>query len=131
MYLTTYSKLQYENLNNFNKMSVQIELLEEYSNNRIFHWLGVIDDKRLNDSTKKGFDFTQTLSPISTDPHFFFGSPLKQVNTNALNADKASTNPFIFGESSNDSPCQVAKRERKDGKISVLPKWLKGDDEKR
>ncbi|XP_044762914.1 E3 ubiquitin-protein ligase MYCBP2 [Coccinella septempunctata] len=93
-------------------------------------YLGAIGDKHSDDSTKKGFDFAQTFGPTSADPHFFFGGQLKQSDSNTMIAEMPSTNPFIFGECSKDMSPQVPRRERKDGKISVLPKWLKSDDEK-
>ncbi|KAL3283868.1 hypothetical protein HHI36_018037 [Cryptolaemus montrouzieri] len=87
------------------------------------------DDKTSEEPSKKGFDFTHTTNPIATDPHFSFG-PSNQSTSSTLSAEKTSTNPFIFGEVGNDGPPKVPKRERKDGKISGLPKWFRNEDGK-
>lgn len=79
---------------------------------------------------KKGFDFSYSTSPNPSDSNFSFGSSPVQNSIVAPRCDIVSTNPFVFGDSlKSDSP-KVHKRERKDGKLSSLPKWFKADDGK-
>ncbi|KAK9891458.1 hypothetical protein WA026_014691 [Henosepilachna vigintioctopunctata] len=96
-------------------------------------YLGLTNDDKagvgFEELNNKGFDFTHTASPSSTDPHFSFGSPSKQSTSSTLSGEKVSTNPFIFGDSSNNGPPKVPKRERKDAKISGLSKWFKSTED--
>lgn len=79
-------------------------------------------------SNKRGFDFVQNATPKAPEPHYSFNpqhapvapaSPIKQTGF-------SSTNPFVFGDDRVESP-KVPKRERKDSKLTGVPKWVKGE----
>lgn len=73
--------------------------------------------------SKKGFDFSYNLPEAS----FSFGNQSVQSVTPK---ETISTNPFVFGDSVKSESPKLPKRERKEGKLSSLPKWFKGDDGK-
>jgi hypothetical protein len=79
---------------------------------------------------KKGFDFTYSGSPNPPEPNFSFGVQPMQNSVVTPKTDNVSTNPFVFGDSLKSESPKVPKRERKDGKLSSLPKWFKADDGK-
>lgn len=77
---------------------------------------------------KRGFNFSCSKPP---ETNFAFSaqtaSPLISGNCEEI----ASTNPFIFGETAQHDSQKMQKKEKKDGKLSSLPKWLQGDDPKK
>ncbi|EFA00365.2 E3 ubiquitin-protein ligase MYCBP2-like Protein [Tribolium castaneum] len=76
---------------------------------------------------KKGFDFSCSSAPKPPEPNFSFsGQPIQ--NLVVTPKETLSTNPFVFGDSVKGESPKLPKRERKDSKLSSLPKWFKGDD---
>lgn len=80
-------------------------------------------------SNKRGFDFTHTIVP-NTDSSYSFGTrPLPAPSIKY--SDSSSTNPFVFGDNGRPESPKVPRREKKDPKLTGLPKWFKSEDSKR
>lgn len=81
-------------------------------------------------SQKRGFEFVQKIIPKPTESHFSFVSQQGHPIVQQIDPEQfSSTNPFIFGVDMPDSP-KVPKREKKETKLSSVPKWVKGEDSK-
>ncbi|KAB0796834.1 hypothetical protein PPYR_10895 [Photinus pyralis] len=89
------------------------------------------ESPRVN-SNKRGFDFTHNSVPSTGESTFSFGVGRQPLKTPIPSADALATNPFVFGDKSQDSP-KVPRREKsKDcSKPSSVPKWVKIDESKR
>ncbi|XP_074033015.1 MYC binding protein highwire isoform X2 [Leptinotarsa decemlineata] len=78
-------------------------------------------DAEASRKQKRGFNF----SLKTNEANFSFSAQ----NT-ADKEEVLSTNPFIFGESAQPELVRTPKKEKKEGKLSSLPKWFKGEDTK-
>lgn len=80
-------------------------------------------------TSKRGFDFVHT-SPKPPDSHYSFTKP-QAPSVPAVKGSEVhqSTNPFVFGDDRPESP-KVPRREKKDPKLSSVPKWVKNEDGK-
>ncbi|KAG5884570.1 hypothetical protein JTB14_006595 [Gonioctena quinquepunctata] len=70
---------------------------------------------------KRGFNF----SLKANEANFSFSA-----QTSVDKDEVVSTNPFIFGESVQSESLKTPKKEKKEGKLSSLPKWFKGEEVK-
>lgn len=104
-------------------------------------YLGIVNPKDMEPSvagvTKKGYEFSS--SPTPPDNHFTFNPGLglaSQVPPQKIESGGAAGNPFVFGEAPrrDESPRgdlpKVPKREKKESKLSSLPKWFKTEENK-
>lgn len=51
--------------------------------------------------------------------------------TPSIKYGDSSTNPFVFGDNGRPESPKVPRREKKDPKLTGLPKWFKAEDSKR
>ncbi|XP_056648043.1 E3 ubiquitin-protein ligase MYCBP2 isoform X1 [Diorhabda sublineata] len=70
---------------------------------------------------KRGFNF----SLKSNEANFLFSASGSIESEELL-----PTNPFVFGEGAQPEYTKTPKKEKKDNKLSSLPKWFKGEDSK-
>lgn len=70
---------------------------------------------------KRGFNFSCKLSETT----FSFSAP--KSSPLSTSSEAPSTNPFIFGESILPESPKLPKKERRDSKLTGLPKWFKGN----
>lgn len=73
---------------------------------------------------KRGFNFSSSVSKSGENNFSFSGQGAAPMMPSTTSGRIVSTNPFVFGESTTDSP-KIPKREKKDVKMSGLPKWFK------
>nr|CAH7734771.1 unnamed protein product [Callosobruchus chinensis] len=76
---------------------------------------------------KRGFNFSCKPGEANFS---FSGQSASPVHS--LGSEEAvSTNPFIFGETNLSESPKMAKKERKEGKLSSLPRWLHSEENER
>lgn len=87
------------------------------------------DSDALKNLNKRGFDFTQNASP-NKELNYSFGTHPVPATAPVKYTEIPSTNPFVFGDSARPESPKVPRREKKNPKLTGLPKWFKVEDSK-